>query len=69
MHLVAFVILFIIGSINAACHKDYSGIEAIGKFILFVALFFIMAFLLLNPELLVIAIIVLVLIGIGCSKS
>ena len=36
MHLVAFVILFIIGSINAAFHKDYSGIEAIGKFILFV---------------------------------
>ena len=69
MHLVAFIILFIIGSINAAFHKDYSGIEAIGKFILFVALFFIMAFLLLNPALLVIAIIVLVLIGIGCSKS
>lgn len=69
MHLVAFVILFIIGSINAAFHKDYSGMEAIGKFILFVALFFIMAFLLLNPALLVITIIVLVLIGIGCSKS
>ena len=68
MHLVAFILLFIIGSINAACHKDYSGIEAIGKFILFVALFFIMAFLLLNPALLVIAIIVLVLIAIGCSK-
>ena len=69
MHLVAFVILFIIGSINAAFHKDYSGIEAIGKFILFVALFFIMAFLLMNPALLVIAIIVLVLIAIGCSKA
>ena len=69
MHLVAFIILFIIGSINAAFHKDYSGIEAIGKFILFVALFFIMAFILLNPALLVITIIVLVLIGIGCSKS
>ena len=69
MHLVAFIILFIIGSINAACHKDYSGIEAIGKFILFVALFFIMAFLLLNPALLVITIIVMVLIAIGCSKS
>lgn len=69
MHLVAFVILFIIGSINAAFHKDYSGIEAIGKFILFVALFFIMAFLLMNPALLLIAIIVLVLIAIGCSKA
>ena len=69
MHLVAFIILFIIGSINAAFHKDYSGIEAIGKFLLFVALFFIMAFLLMNPALLVIAIIVLVLIVIGCSKA
>lgn len=69
MHLVAFVILFIIGSINAAFHKDYSGIEAIGKFLLFVALFFIMAFILLNPALLVITIIVLVLIAIGCSKA
>ena len=69
MHLVAFIILFIIGSINAAFHKDYSGIEAIGKFILFVALFFIMAFILTNPILLVIIIIVLVLIAIGCSKA
>lgn len=69
MHLVAFIILFIIGSINAAFHKDYSGIEAIGKFLLFVALFFIMAFILLNPALLVITIIVLVLIAIGCSKA
>lgn len=69
MHLVAFVILFIIGSINAAFHKDYSGIEVIGKFLLFVALFFIMAFILLNPALLVITIIVLVLIAIGCSKA
>ena len=69
MHLVAFIILFIIGSINAAFHKDYSGIEAIGKFLLFVALFFIMAFILLNPALLIITIIVLVLIAIGCSKA
>ena len=69
MHLVAFIILFIIGSINAAFHKDYSGIEAIGKFLLFVALFFIMAFILLNPALLIITIIVLVLIVIGCSKA
>ena len=69
MHLVAFILLFIICSINAACHKDYSGIEAIGKFLLFVALFFIMAFILLNPALLIITIIVLVLIAIGCSKA
>lgn len=69
MHLVAFILYFVCGSINAAFHKDYSGIEAIGKFLLFVALFFIMAFILLNPALLVITIIVLVLIAIGCSKA
>ena len=69
MHLIAFILYFVCGSINAAFHQDYSGIEAIGKFILFVALFFIMAFILTNPILLVIIIRVLVLIGIGCSKA
>ena len=68
MHLVAFVILFIIGSINAACHKDYSGIEAIGKFLLFVALFFIMAFILTNPALLILAVVIVVIALICCSK-
>ena len=68
MHLVAFVILFIIGSINAACHKDYSGIEAIGKFLLFVALFFIMAFILMNPALLILAVVIVVIAFICCSK-
>lgn len=68
MHLVAFVILFIIGSINAACHKDYSGIEAIGKFLLFVALFFIMAFILMNPALLILLVVIVVIALICCSK-
>lgn len=68
MHLVAFIILFIIGSINAACHKDYSGIEAIGKFLLFVALFFIMAFILTNPALLILAVVIVVVALICCSK-
>ena len=68
MHLVAFVILFIIGSINAACHKDYSGIEAIGKFLLFVALFFIMAFILMNPALLILVVVIVVIALICCSK-
>lgn len=68
MHLVAFVILFIIGAINAACHKDFSGIEAIGKFLLFVALFFIMAFILMNPALLILAVVIVVIALICCSK-
>lgn len=69
MHIAAFILFFICGSIAAACKGDFSGIEAIGKFILYVALFFIMAFLLMNPALLVIVIIVLVLIAVCCSKS
>ena len=68
MHLVAFVILFIIGSINAACHKDFSGIEMLGKFLLFVALFFIMAFILMNPALLILAVVIVVIALICCSK-
>ena len=68
MHLVAFILLFIIGSINAACHKDFSGIEAIGKFLLFVALFFIMAFILMNPALLILVVVIVVIALICCSK-
>lgn len=68
MHLVAFILLFIIGSINAACHKDFSGIEAIGKFLLFVALFFIIAFILMNPALLILAVVIVVIALICCSK-
>lgn len=67
MHIIAFILLFIIGSIQAASHGDWSGVEAIGMFILYIALFFIFAFIILNPALLVIAIIAIVLIAI-CTK-
>lgn len=33
MHILAFIILFIFGSIGAAFKGDWSGIEAIGKFL------------------------------------
>lgn len=35
MHILAFIVLFIFGSIGAAFKGDYSGIEAIGKFLLY----------------------------------
>lgn len=35
MHLLAFILLFIIGSIGAAFKGDYSGLEAIGKIIFY----------------------------------
>ncbi len=69
MHILAFILMFIVGSIGAASKGDWSGIEAIGKFVLFVVLFFIMAYLILNPALLVIAIIILVLVVIACSSK
>lgn len=69
MHILTFVLMFIVGSIGAASHGDWSGVEAIGKFILFVIMFFLMVYLILNPALLVIAIIILVLIVIACSSK
>lgn len=33
MHILAFILIFIVGSIIAACDGDYSGIAAIGKFV------------------------------------
>lgn len=68
MHILAFILIFVCGSINAAFHQDYSGIEAIAKFLLFVALFFIMAFVLTNPVLLILAIVIVIVALICCSK-
>lgn len=68
MHLLTFILMFVVGSISAACRGDWSGMEAIGKFILFVVMFFLMAFLLMNPALLIIAIIFLILIIICCNQ-
>lgn len=40
MHILAFILIFIVGSIIAACDGDYSGIAAIGKFVGFFVLLF-----------------------------
>ena len=45
MHILAFVLYFIIGSIDAATKGDWSGFEAMGKFLLYAGLFILMAFL------------------------
>ena len=49
MHILAFILLFIIGSIGAACKGDWSGIGAIAKFIGFIALFLIVGYMMINP--------------------
>lgn len=33
MHILVFILIFVVGSIIVACDGDYSGIAAIGKFV------------------------------------
>lgn len=69
MHILTFILMFVFGSIAYAFKGDYSGLVAIGKFIGFIALFFIMAFIMMNPALLVIVAIVFVIALVAlCSK-
>ena len=51
MHILAFILIFVVGLIIAACDGNYSGIAAIGKFVLFAGLW-----LFTQPVLLIIAI-------------
>lgn len=67
MHILTGILLFVIGSIAAAMNGDWSGMEAIGKILLFIVMFFVMAYLIIYPELLLVAIAILVLIVIACS--
>lgn len=69
MHILAFILIFVIGSIFAACDGDYSGIVAIGKFVGFFVLLFAMLWLFTQPVLLVIVIVVLIVIAVGCSSA
>ena len=39
MHILAFILIFVVGSIIAACDGDYSGIAAIGKFVGFLVIY------------------------------
>ena len=69
MHILAFILIFVVGSIIAACDGDYSGIAAIGKFVGFFVLLFAVLWLFTQPVLLIIAIVVLVLIVIAFSAK
>ena len=69
MHILAFIILFIIGSIGAACKGDWSGIGVIAKFIGFIALFLIIGYIMINPVLLIIAVVIFVIILIACCSK
>ena len=69
MHILAFILLFIIGSIGAACKGDWSGMAVIGKVILFIALFLIIGYIMINPALLIIAVVIFVIILIACCSK
>ena len=69
MYILAFILIFVVGSIIAACDWDYSGIAAIGKFVGFFVLLFAVLWLFTQPVLLIIAIVVLVLIVIAFSAK
>ena len=58
MGFFAAILLFVFGSIWAALDGDFSGLAAIGKFLLYVGLFFLVAWMILNPVALVIGILV-----------
>lgn len=69
MHILTFILIFIVGAIAAACKGDYSGIAAIGKFMGGAILFFAMLWLFTQPVLLVIVIIVMIIIAACCLNS
>ena len=69
MHILAFILIFVVGSIIAACDGDYSRIAAIGKFVGFFVLLFAVLWLFTQPVLLIIAIVVLVLIVMAFSAK
>ena len=69
MHILAFILMFIIMSIIAACSGDFSGLKVVGEIVAVIALFFLFGWLILNPAFLVIVIIVIILIAIGGLSS
>ena len=69
MHILAFILMFIAGSIIAACSGDFSGLAAIGKIVGFFVLLFVMMWLFTQPILLVVVIVMAIFILIVCSSS
>lgn len=65
MHLLAFIIWFICGSVGAAIKGDMSGVEVIGKVLLFIILFLVIGTIMTNPVFLVTFGLVAILILIG----
>lgn len=69
MHILAFILIFVVGAIAVACDGDFSGIAAIGKFVCGAILVIGMLWLFTQPVLLVIVIVLLVVIIACCSGT
>ena len=69
MHILALILMFVVGAIIAVCDGDYSGIAAIGKVVGFFVLLFAMLWLFTQPAILIIVIVVLILIVVCCSAK
>lgn len=67
MGILASIFLFVILSINAACDGDFSGLEAIGKFLLYAGVVLLVCWALMNPV--VLLILVLLIVVVLCASS
>ena len=69
MHILTLILMLVIGSIAAACKGDFSGLEAIGKFVGVVAIIIAVMWLFTQPILLILVIAVLIIVVIAGSHS
>ena len=69
MHILALILMFIVGSVVAACNGDFSGLEAIGKFVGVAVLIFVMLWLFTQPVLLVVVLFVVIVIAVCCLSK
>lgn len=69
LHILAFIVMFVVLSIMAACDGDFSGLVAIGKVVFYGVVFLgTMWLLAVQPILFVLVIIILIAIVVLCSK-
>lgn len=68
MHILAFILMFVIASIAYACKGDWSGMIAIAEVIGFIALLIVFGYAILHPVWLVVIIAIGILVVLFCNK-
>ena len=69
MHILAFILMLVVGSIVAASNGDFSGLIGIGKIVGGIIFVFALMWPLLHPVLLVIAIFILIMFVEVCLRN